>query len=431
MSLEHSKKVLILSYYWPPAGGSGVQRWMYFAKYLKQLGWEPIVLTVDEKQASYATLDHSLLEEVKGVRVIKTSTREPLKWYSLMTSGSSRAGIPQGEVNTTSFFGMCTAYIRGNFFIPDARKGWVPFAVKAVKRLLQKEKIQHLITTGPPHSTHLAGLQLSKTFQLNWWVDYRDPWTSVFYNSQLLRTKQSQAKDEILERQVLLAATGVITTVGGSLIEKLKAKAPQQCFSVLPNGYDASLIDTVKGKKENNFFHVVYTGLLTKNQPYKQLIKALKQLKGQRPIRFSLAGNISLSIINEIKDTLPRVEVIFHGYLEHQAAIGLMKSGDLLLNFIFDGAQSEMISGKLLEYIATGVPIVSLGDPLSAAGEFIAQGSCARMFTASQEKEIFTFLNELYFAEHAQQNAFPELQKWSREAICKQLIDEVLTTKAT
>ena len=418
---------MILSYYWPPAGGSGVQRWMYFAKYLKQFGWEPIVLTVDEKQASYATLDHSLLEEVKDVLVIKTSTREPLKWYSRLTSGSSNAGIPQGEVNTTSFFGKCAAYIRGNFFIPDARKGWVPFAVKAAEKLLQEETIQHLITTGPPHSTHLVGLQLSKTFQLNWWVDFRDPWTSVFYNNQMFRTKGSEAKDEALESQVLNAASGVITTVGGTLVEKLKAIAPQQSFTVLPNGYDAALVDAAQGEKDNNYFNVVYTGLLTKNQPYAQLIQILKQLQGGRPIRFSLAGNITSSIINEIKNALSEVEVVDHGYLAHQAAIGLMKSGDLLLNFIFDGAQTEMISGKLLEYFATEVPVLSIGDPSSAAGEFIAQGSFARMFKPSQEKEIFAFLNELYAAEDSPRNEFPQLQDWTREAICKQLIEEVLS----
>ena len=417
---------MILSYYWPPAGGSGVQRWMYFAKYLKQFGWEPIVLTVDEKQASYATTDHSLLEEVKNVRVIKTPTREPLKWYSLLTSGSSKAGIPQGEVNTTSFFGKCAAYIRGNFFIPDARKGWLPFAIKAAINIIQAERIQHVITTGPPHSTHLAGLELSKNFQLNWWVDFRDPWTSVFYNSQMFQTKRSQAKDEALELKVLNAASGVITTVGGTLVDKLKAKVPRQNFKVLPNGYDATLVDAVQGEKDKNCFHVVYTGLLTKNQPYTQLIQALKQMEGKRPIRFSLAGNISSSIINEIKKALPKVDVVYHGYIPHHAAIGLMKRGDLLLNFIFDGAQSEMISGKLLEYFATEVPVLSLGDPSSAAGEFIAQGSCARMFKPSQEKEMLAFLEDLYTAEESLQNDFPQLQKWSREAICRQLIDEVL-----
>ena len=139
------KKILILSYYWPPSGGSGVQRWMYFAKYLKRFGWEPIVITVDEKQASYPVIDLSLLEEVNNIRVIKTSTREPLRLYSWLSSGSTQEGIPQGEVDTKSILGKLAAYVRGNFFIPDARKGWVPFAVKAAQKILIEEKITHLI----------------------------------------------------------------------------------------------------------------------------------------------------------------------------------------------------------------------------------------------------------------------------------------------
>ena len=157
---------------------------MYFAKYLKQLGWEPIIITVDEKEASYPILDKSLLEEVNDIRVIKTRTREPLKMYSRLTSGASLQGIPQGEVQTDSLFKKIAAYIRGNFFIPDARKGWVPFATEAAKGLIKEHTIEHLITTGPPHSTHLVGLALKKAYPLNWWADFRDPWTTLFYNKQ-------------------------------------------------------------------------------------------------------------------------------------------------------------------------------------------------------------------------------------------------------
>ena len=129
--LNTQQKVLIVTYYWPPSGGSGVQRWMYFAKHLKQLGWEPFIVTVAEEKASYAVLDTSLNLEVDDIAVIKTHTREPLQWYSLLTSGSRNKGIPQGEVNRSSVLEKIAAYIRGNFFIPDARKGWVPFALEA------------------------------------------------------------------------------------------------------------------------------------------------------------------------------------------------------------------------------------------------------------------------------------------------------------
>ena len=418
-----SKKVLILSYYWPPSGGSGVQRWMYFAKYLKQLGWKPIVITVDEKQAAYPHLDQSLLKEVEGIRVIKTSTREPLRLYARLSSKS----IPQGEVNTKSFFGQLAAYIRGNYFIPDARKGWVTFAVKAAQKLLKEENIDHLITTGPPHSTHLAGLELSALFQLNWWVDFRDPWSDIFYNKQMRRSQRSQAKDAQLEKTVLQKASGVITTIGGELHNNLKEKAPQQRFTALANGFDAELMNGIDSLPPKDAFHIVYTGLLTHHQAYPAVLKALGQLKGDRPIRFSLAGNIPESILAEIRTALPHIEVVDHGYLDHAAAIALMKSGHLLLNFIFEGATTQMISGKLLEYFATQVPVLSLGDPLSAAGEFIAKGSCAKMIEHDDHPAIVAFMQSLFEADKVPLNKMENLSEWSRKSLTERLIREVLS----
>lgn len=400
---------------------------MYFAKYLKVLGWEPIVITVAEKAASYPMLDHSLLREVDGIRVVKTGTREPLKFYSKLISGSSTAGIPQGEVNTQSFLGKCAAYIRGNFFIPDARKGWVPYAIKAAQACLKEEKISHLITTGPPHSTHLAGLQLKKQFDLNWWVDFRDPWSDVFYNRQMKRSKRSESKDQLLEKRVLQTADGVITTTGADLHTSLKTKAPKQQYIALPNGYDAALIASVKGTQPLDAFHLVYTGLLTQQQAYTSIIQALQAIQTERPIRFSLAGNISPSIIATITDALPNIEVIYHGYLDHAAAIRLMKSGHLLLNFIFDGASTQMISGKLLEYFATEVPVLSLGEPNSSAGAFIEKGSCAKMIQKEDISSIQNFIKGLYEMPHPQKNSMDNLTQWSREALTERLINQVLS----
>ena len=228
--MKNSKKVLILTYYWPPSGGSGVQRWMYFAKYLKQLGWEPYIITVDETQASYPVLDNELLEEVRDIRVIKTHTKEPLKAYSRLLTGSPNKGIPQGQVSKKGFLAKVAAFVRGNFFIPDARKGWNVFAKKEAKKLLQNEGIQKVITTGPPHSTHLIGLELKAAFGIQWWADFRDPWTHIFYNKDLYRSIWAKKKDANWEQKVLQTADGIMTTVGGSLVQKLQYKAPKQRF---------------------------------------------------------------------------------------------------------------------------------------------------------------------------------------------------------
>lgn len=424
--MSTQKKVLILTYYWPPSGGSGVQRWMYFAKHLKSLGWEPIVVTVDEEKASYGVLDESLNQEVDGIRVIKTSTREPLQLYSRLTTGSKKKGIPQGEVKRKSVFGKLSAFIRGNFFIPDARIGWVPFALKAARKIIAKEQIKTIITTGPPHSSHLIGLQLQKEFKVNWFVDFRDPWSDVFYNKDLYRRSRAVSKDLKLELQVLQAAQGIITTVGGRLHESLIEKAPAQKFYALPNGFDSELMNRVTVEKNSHYLHVVYTGLLTHNQPYNGVFKILNDLSATQPIKLSLAGNIAPDIINEIKISFPKIDTIFHGYLSHKEAVGLMKSANLLINFIFIGAQTQMISGKILEYIATEIPILSIGNPDSEAAKFLEQGTAAVMLDQSNLKEMRLFIDTVISQKDTLHNEFPSLEKWSREALTKRLIEEIL-----
>jgi len=420
-----NQKILILSYYWPPAGGSGTQRWMYFAKYLKKMGCEPIVITVDEQEASYSVLDKSLLEEVDNIRVIKTSTREPLKLYSFFTTGNFQKGIPQGAVKRKSILEKIFAYIRGNFFIPDARKGWIPFAVKAAEKILNDEIISHIVTTGPPHSTHLAGLRLKTKFDLKWWVDFRDPWTNIFYNNHLYRSSKAIQKDIALEKKVLQSAEGVITTVGGELHKHLKAKAPNQEFYVIQNGYDSQLMQEVHGVKLKDLFHVVYTGLLTENQAYDSVLKVLNKMANQIPIRLSLAGNINKEIIERIRLKYTKIEFIFLGYLSHRKSIQLMKSANLLINFIFEGANAHMISGKVLEYLATGVPTLSIGDPDSEAGIFINQGSASKMINAKDDKGITEFIQQLADQKENFQNNFPDLKRFSREELTKKLLEEL------
>ena len=299
---------MILTYYWPPSGGSGVQRWMYFTKYLRQLGWAPIVITVGETKASYPVLDFELLEEVKDIQVIRTDTKEPLKIYSQILTGSTIKGIPQGAVSKKGWFSKMAAFVRGNFFIPDARKGWNAYAKMEAEKLIRQHRIQKLITTGPPHSTHLLGLQLKAQFGIQWWADFRDPWTDIFYNKDLYRSAWAKRIDARWEEKVLQSADGILTTMGGDLVRKLQTKAPDQSFYVLPNGYDAPLMSSVP-KTQLKVFHVVYTGLLTENQDYLSPIGVLDTLADQHQIRLSLAGNIAPVIIEKIKETAPKIEV--------------------------------------------------------------------------------------------------------------------------
>ena len=413
----------MLTYYWPPSGGSGVQRWVYFCYYLKKLGWEPVVITVAPEKASYPQTDNTLAALVTDIKLIRTYTREPLRWYSRYVGSGS---IPQGEVPQKNAVQKIAAFIRGNFFVPDARKGWIPFAQRALKSILQEEKPAWVVSTGPPHSTHLAVLPLKKKYTFKWLVDLRDPWTEVFYNRHLYRLSSTQRKDKALEKLVLQAADTVLTTVGGEFHKQLLNQAPKQRFVALANGYDADKLKVLNRQSNAKEFHLVYTGLLTRNQAFPALIQALQQLKSSLPIRFSLAGQIEADILTEITESLPNCIVDYKGYLSHDQALQLMHTADLLVNFIFKGAHSQMVSGKLLEYMATGVPVLSLGDPNSEAAALIHKGSAAKMLAATDTEGIHTFLERALAQKGAWTNSFPAKEDWSREGITKQLHSQVL-----
>lgn len=403
-----------------------MQRWVYFAHNLKRLGWHPIVVTVDPKEASYPKTDRTLQQLVEGIEVVHTSTREPLKAYARWVAREKEQAVPQGDVPRGGVLQKIAAFVRGNFFIPDARKGWVPFAVDATRQVLKAHKADFLITTGPPHSTHLAGEQLKKRFpNLQWWVDFRDPWTTVFYNQLFYRTTLAKKRDATLEKRIIQGCTGAIVTIDGKLSRYLQTLRTSIPIVVLPNGFDKELIQNTPKNPPSDFFHIVYTGLLTTQQDYRVFLHLLQECQSKRPIRFSLAGQITPSILEEIKKELPHVEVIYHGYISQQKAVKLMKTGHLLVNFFFKGAEQTMLSGKLLSYLATTVPVISLGDPNSAAGLLMQKSTCARLFSSQQHQEAIAFIQSLMDSPNAI-NHFPKIEHWSRKSITQRLIDEVL-----
>ena len=197
-----------------------------------------------------------------------------------------------------------------------------------------------------------------------------------------------------------------------------------QKFISIPNGYDTKLFQEIKRIITKKVFHVVYTGLLTQNQDYESVLRILSNLKA--PVRLSLAGNINQEIVEGIRLKYPKIELIFHGYIPHREAIQLMKSAHLLLNFIFEGAHTQMISGKILEYIATEVPVLSIGDPNSEAGKFIAQGSAAKMLEAQDNQGILEFIEQVASQKDHLQNSFPNIERWSREGLTKRLVEEIM-----
>ena len=258
------KKILVATYYWPPSGGPGVQRILKFCKYLPHFGWEPIVLTVQDGE--YPRLDQSLLDEAEllKVKVFKTKTIEPYKFFKFLTQKNSLPTFELSKVKE-SIFSNLAYWIRMNLFIPDARIGWIPFAIKSAKKIILENKIDLIFSSGPPHSSHFIGHRLKRSLSIPWVADFRDPWVDLFYYSDHKRLAISKKLDSILETKILCSADKIITaTKGLKLLFENKIK---KNISVVYNGFDE---DDFKGldKKNNKDEKIIvsYVGTIARSQ---------------------------------------------------------------------------------------------------------------------------------------------------------------------
>jgi glycosyltransferase involved in cell wall biosynthesis len=396
------KKILIITYYWPPSGGSGVQRWMYFAKYLGDFGYDPIVLTVHPDSASYKNTDLSFSKHVSHIKTYTTKTLEPLKMYSLLATGSATQGIPHGHVGgqKKGILNKIATYVRGNFFIPDARVGWNRFAIPKALEIVQIENIDTVITTGPPHSTHLIGLAIKEQCKVTWIADLRDPWAEIFYIKDLMRTKQAEARDANYEAQVINKADKILT-IGQKLKELLVKKLPDQAakFHHIYNGYDAELLASVECSKHSHF-QLAFIGVLGASQPYQSVITALAEWLTESKaddVHWVFAGNTNADILEDIRQQLPQINIEYKGYISHAESVGIMKSSQLLFNFLAEQEASEiLISGKQMEYIATGNPILTIGNTHGEAAMLMKDLPNANVFEKSQIAEIKEFISLVY-----------------------------------
>lgn len=442
MSYNDTPTVLIISYYWPPSSGSGVQRWMYFAKYLSENNIKPIVLTVDPSKASYRKIDEEFSEFVRGINVYKTKTLEPLKLYSMLTTGSTNKGIPQGSVGgeKKGLFNKLSRYVRGNIFIPDARIGWKRYAVKKARSIIKTHNIDLIITTGPPHSTHLIGRVIKRKYGIKWIADFRDPWIEIYYNKDLLQTKKSKEKDRKLELSVLEEADHILT-IGPSMADLLKNKIPSEKSKVsyIYNGFDSKKMASVVSNKNTSAMTISFIGLLTDAMPHTTISEAIKSFINsthQAKVKIVLAGDICDNFINAMESSIPSNQLELLGYVPHQKALQVMKSSDILFTCLPTQEHSKiMISGKMLEYIASGSTILCIGDPKSDAARMISINKAGLVVTPCEidkAKEFFIEKYKLWQSGQLQKNRNFEIESLSRTHTTKTLatvIQHVISVK--
>lgn len=393
------KKILILTYYWPPSGGAGVQRWLKMSGYLVKRNYRPIIVTVDPKKASYPKTDEGLVSEVSDqVEVHHTNSFEPLNLYK---KGVGKEKVPFGgfsNVNTETTLSKISRWVRGNFFIPDARKGWNKYAFeKADEILSQNPDIDVVITSGPPHSTHLVGLKLKENHDVKWIADFRDPWTDIYYYDQFLHTAYAKKVDKEFENSVLQSADKVLAVCDSNL-ELFKSKlspSDKSKVHLIMNGFDEKDFIEKADCPPHDYLEIVYTGTMAETYNFYPILKAFKTL--DFPWRFSIAGTLAPSFWETIEDLGISEHINYIGYVSHQKSLELLKCGDVLLHITPDLKNVPTgTSGKLFEYFGASKPILDIGPLHGDPAILIEKAENGKTFTRDMPKEIASFLKEIF-----------------------------------
>ena len=356
------RKVLVITYYWPPAGGPGVQRWLKFVKYLRDFDVEPVLYIPENPH--YPLVDNTFLKDIPNDLIIyKHPIKEPYRLASLFSSKKTKrisSGIIQS--NDQSFIEKMFLWIRGNLFIPDARKYWVKPSVNYLRGVLEKEGIDTIITTGPPHSVHLIGYYLKQTKAVNWIADFRDPWTTIGYHKELKLTSSAKRKHKLLEFKVLKSADKIIVT--SATTKKEFEQITEQPIKVITNGYDSEISSTQKLDEKFTISHI--GSMLTGRNPVKlwQVLSDLLEnnVDFKNALQLQFIGVISDDVLQSLNDLGLQDYIDIVGYVSHEKALAYQKASQILLLVEIDSQETiGIIPGKLFEYMAAKRPILGVG----------------------------------------------------------------------
>lgn len=419
------KKVLIITYYWPPAGGPGVQRWLKFVKYLPEFNIKPIVYC--PKNPAYPTFDYSLYRDLSDeLTVLKHPINEPMKvlnkFFRDKINNYSKGIIP--KVNKQSLLDRLLIFIRGNFFVPDSRIFWVRPSVKYLSNYISNNQIETIITTGPPHSTHLIGMELKSKFKLKWFSDFRDPWTAIGYHDNLKLNSIIKKKHFKLEKVVLSKSDHIIVTSNRTKI--LFSDYTTSPITVITNGFDTEIENKVT-LDEN--FTLTHVGFLSNDRNpqilWNVLSDLVNELKGfKEKFKLVLVGDTSPEILDSINLAGLNSYLKLIGTVSHLEAIKYQNQSQLLLlleaNTI---AASYIIPGKLFEYLSANRPIVAIGPEFSDIQPIISQTSTGEYFNYQEYEKLkshILFLFSLYNEKSLKITA-NNIENYSRYNCTKQL----------
>ncbi len=422
------KKVLIITYYWPPNGGSGVQRWLKFSKYLRDFGWEPVIYTPENPEIVH--FDDSLEKDIKEkTTVVKTKIWEPFSIYKAITGKKKNDTLGAGfmsEKKGISFTEKLSVWIRSNFFIPDARVFWIKPSVKYLTNYLTENPVDIIVSTGPPHSMHLIALGLKKKLQIPWVADFRDPWTNIDFYDKLKLTKRADKKHRTLEKNVLRSADKVVSVSWNWAKDYIKKGAKD--VEVITNGYDPDDFPEIKNNREKDGFIICQFGSVNKDRNHDVFWKAISDLinknnEVKEKLKILFIGSIDFSVTESISKYNLESLVEKIGYLPHKEALETAAKADVLYLPLNNTPNvSGIIPGKVFEYLALKKPILSIGDVNGDTAKILKETQSGVMFDFNNKNGIEKWLldafhNKKNLVTHPSSN----IEKYSRIALTKQM----------
>jgi galactitol-specific phosphotransferase system IIB component len=421
-----SKKILIITYYWPPAGGPGVQRWLKFVKYLPEFGIQPIVFIPENP--TYPIVDENLVNEVSEKAIIlKHKIFEPYQLASFLSKNKTKkisSGIIPNQ-KKQSFLDKTFLWIRGNLFIPDARVFWVKPSVSYLEKYIVENNIDTIVTSGPPHSLHLIGLELKQKLNLKWFADFRDPWTTIGYHKSLRLSDYAAKKHKTLEHQVLNAADTIIVT---SKTTKTEFQAiTSKPIAVITNGYDN---ENVEKQTLDSKFSLAHIGsFLSERNPailWESLVELVNEITDFKShLEIKLIGAVSQEVLETIAQFGLNPYLNNLGYVSHAEAIAHQRKSQVLLLIEINSEDTKsIIPGKLFEYMVSNRPIVAIGPEGSDFAEIITLTNTGAFFNYSEKMKLKSVILDFYnqFLEGKLQANAIGLQQYSRKNLTKELV---------
>lgn len=419
------KKLLIITYYFPPAGGPGVQRWLKFVKYLPEFDVQPIVYVPENP--TYPIIDEGLVSQISDkVIVLKNKIWEPYQLASIFSKNKTKkisSGIfPQKKKQT--FLDKTFLWVRGNLFIPDARVFWVKPSVAYLEKYIKENNIDTIVTSGPPHSLHLIGLELKEKLNVKWFADFRDPWTTIGYHKALRLSNYAAKKHKSLEHKVLNTADTIIVT---SKTTKTEFQAiTNKPISVITNGYD---IENVEKQTLDTKFTLAHIGSFLSDRNPRFLWESLLELIQEIPdfksnLEIKLIGAVSQEVLDSIAEFNLNDYLNLLGYVSHHEAIAHQKKSQVLLLIEINSEDTKsIIPGKLFEYMVSNRPIIAIGPQGSDFADIIKETNTGVFFDYSEKAKLKSVILDFYnqFLEGKLQANGVGLQQYSRKNLTKQL----------